>query len=555
MLDNLSIRNYTIIDRLELGFQGGFSALTGETGTGKSIVVDALALALGNRADSADIRDGCDECEISAVFNLEDAPDAQRWLSDNALGDEALCILRRLLYPSKPGRAFINGAPVTLRQLRALGILLADIHGQHEHQALLRRDQQRRVIDDFCGHRQQLDELAALYHRHAGLQAALGEAQADGDDGERMEYLDYQVRELEGLGLVEGEVAALDEELRRLANAGSLLEGMQRTLEALDGGEEQALIHGLGRARAELRRLAESDKRLAETGALLDEAAAGLDEAAARLRHALDRTDLDPERLGEVEARIGALHDVARKHRVPPGELPGKLEALQAEREQLAQRSVRVAALRAERNEVLDAYRTLAAEISERRRKTTKKLERVVTGEIRQLGMPGAGFSVDIAYQPDAEPALAGWDHVEFLVTTNPGQLLRPLTRVASGGELSRISLAIRVACDAPGPIPTLVFDEVDTGAGGRIADLIGGKIRALAGNRQILCITHLPQVAARGHHHYKVVKNSGQSLSVGVQSMDDEQRVGEIGRMLGGSKVTARALAHARELLNTGQQ
>lgn len=555
MLSSIFIRNFTIIRDLTVDFGGGMSALTGETGAGKSIVVDALALALGGRADAGSIRHGEDAAEVSAAFTVDDAADARQWLEEHQLnGDDDECVLRRVLFRDKPSRAFINGRPVNLRQLRDLGILLADIHGQSEHQALLRPGQQRRVVDDYRGSQAELKKLAELHGKHVDLERAVGELSPGGDDaGGRVDYLEYQIREIEQLDLADGAVEKLEEEFKRLANAGDLAEGMQRAVDLVDGEDPRAATAAAAAAKRELQRLVQFDKSLEAAIAMLEEAEVNLSEAAAQLRAALAGDGGDPRRLREVEARIGVLHDLGRKHKVAPKALPRKLRDLVAERDRIAGGAERAEALRREMEQNLAAYGKLAEALSKKRRRAAAEFGQAVSAQMRQLGLAGGVFEARVDFTPGGAPTAHGWDQVEFLLSANPGQPPRPLGKVASGGELSRISLAVRVACAAPGPIPTLVFDEADTGTGGRVAGIVGEKLRGLAGRRQVLCITHLPQVAAHGHHHLQVTKHNRAPVTVSVETLGGDARVREIGRMLGGRSVTEKTLEHAREMLGAG--
>jgi len=555
MLSSIFIRNFTIIRDLTVDFGGGMSALTGETGAGKSIVVDALALALGGRAAAGSIRHGEGAAEVSAAFPVDDAADARQGLDDHQLGagDGAECVLRRVLFRDKASRAFINGRPVNLRQLRDLGILLADIHGQSEHQALLRPGQQRRVVDDYRGSHAELKKLAELHGRHGDLERAVGELSPGGENvGERVDYLEYQIREIEQLDLAGDAVEKLEEEFKRLANAGDLAEGMQRAVDMVDGEDPRAATAAAAAAKRELQRLVQFDKNLEAAIAMLDEAEVNLSEAAAQLRAALAGGGGDPQRLREVEARIGVLHDLGRKHKVAPKALPQKLRDLVAERDRIAGGAERAEALRREMDQNLAAYGKLAEALSKKRRRAAAELGKAVSAEMQQLGLAGSVFEARVAFTPGGAPTAHGWDQVELWLRANPGQPPRPLNKVASGGEWSRISLAVRVACAAPGPIPTLVFDEADTGTGGRVAGIVGEKLRGLAGRRQVLCITHLPQVAAHGHHHLQVTKHNRAPVAVSVETLSGDARVREIGRMLGGRSVTAKTLEHAREMLGT---
>jgi DNA repair protein RecN (Recombination protein N) len=557
MLTHLDIRNYAIIEHIDLELGPGMTVLTGETGAGKSILGDALSLALGERGSGNLVRLGEEKAEIVAEFDVNRLPQVRDWLVAQDLDQpDSTCILRRSIGADGRSRAFLNGRPVPVQSLRQLGEILVDIHGQHAHQSLLRRDSQRQLLDEHAGHGPILDELANLQRRWqqvARETQALGGPQTERDA--QAELLRYQVQELRALALADGEVAALDEEHGRLANAGRLLEGVQRSAYWLDGEETGSAHALLGDARREVEELAGYDESLRDILDLLETAVINAQEAAAELRHYADGVDLDPERLQWVEGRIDAIHRLARKHRVPPAELPEHLARLEAELSDLERGEERLQALEAERDSVLERYREQAGALHDSRERAAQDLAESVTRNVQELGMPGGQFAIGIRAQPDAPPSPKGTDEVEFLVAANPGQPLQPLSHVASGGELSRISLAIQVTGARGSGVPTLVFDEVDVGIGGRVAEIVGQHLRKLGETRQVLCITHLPQVASQGTHHLQVRKQTRDDNTVThIDALLGEGRIEEIARMLGGLEITRQTLAHAKEMIERAQ-
>lgn len=553
MLTHLYIRDFAIVAELSLEFGPGFTVLTGETGAGKSILIDALALALGDRAEAAQvIRAGCRRAEVSAAFALEAEQEAARWLEKNDLAaEEGQCLLRRVLEADKPSKGYINGRPVPIQWLRELGERLVDIHGQHEHHSLLKREVQRELLDAYAGCEEAVARLRA--HHRAWQEAAERLAALEREAGEResrLEWLRHQVQELEALGLRAEEIPALEDEHRRLAHGAQLLEGVQAVAQTLYDDEE-SLANALARAQSKLEGLARYDPALGEVAALLSEAAVPIEEAAARLHQYLDGLELDPARLQWVEGRIAALHDLSRKHKVRAEELPQVLERLRTELDDTANYDVNLARLKeriaAERN----AYFGLAREISARRREAARKLGAAVSREMHELGMPGGRFEAALTALPEGEHAAYGLERIEFLVSANPGQPLRPLSKVASGGELSRISLALQVVAARLTRLPTLIFDEVDVGIGGRVAEIVGGKLRRLGASRQVIALTHLAQVAAQGQRHLKVAKQTAAgSVTAAVTPLSERERVMEIARMIGGVEISPKTVALATDML-----
>lgn len=548
MLRSLTIRDFVIVDRLELEFQSGFGALTGETGAGKSILLDALGLALGGRGEAAMVRQGRERAEVAAEFDLPADGALQAWLGEQALGvEEGSVILRRTIDAGGRSRAWINGSAVTLAQLRAAGEWLADIHGQHAHHALLRADAQRMLLDSQAGVLALAAEVAARYRAWQRLLRLQQDAEADSANSAReRELLGWQLSELDELGFDAEEWRGLESEHGRLAHAASLMEGAEETLDALGEGDA-AVCSVLRHLDARVAALCDYDAGLSDVRELLGAAAIQADEALHALRRYRDRLELDPERLAEVERRIGAVMDMARKHRVAPEDLPelasqwrARLEALEA--------SADPARLAAAARAAEQAFIEGARELSRKREPAARRLSDEITAAMQDLAMAGGRF--EIALEPCA-PAATGVESVEFRVAANPGQSLRSLAKVASGGELSRIGLAIQVMTSRDSAVPTLIFDEVDVGIGGRVAEIVGKLLARLGQDRQVMCVTHLPQVAACADWQWRIAKreHDGETLSE-VSPLTAEARVEEIARMLGGVNITATTREHAAEML-----
>ena len=550
MLRHLTIRDFVIVDRLELEFAAGFGALTGETGAGKSILIDALALALGERADAGVVRAGCDKADVAATFDIGKLPQVGAWLAAKDLEAEDEVILRRVLDAGGRSRGYINGSPATAQQLREVGEFLVDIHGQHAHQSLLRADAQRALLDSHAGLTASAQQVATAYRSWRDALQILQSASTGAEALEReREQLEWQVRELDTLAFSGAEWAELEVEHRRLGHAASLIEGAQFALDVLADGEA-ACAGQVDRVATRLDGLASYDPALQDVGGRLQSAQAELTEAVSTLRRYVDRVDLDPARLAEVERRMEAVLACARKYRVQPGDLPAlladwqaRLAALNASAD-LAGLSARVDAARAE-------FLRLAELLSAGRRRVAGDMGAAVSVLMQQLALASGRF--EVALLPLAEGAAYGLEQVEFRVGGLAGQEAKSLAKVASGGELSRISLAIQVLTSRSASVPTLIFDEVDVGIGGGVAEIVGRLLRELGGERQVLCVTHLPQVAARAEWQWQVSKETrdGATLS-SIQPLGDEQRVREIARMLGGVEVTDITLAHAGELLRS---
>lgn len=550
MLTQLRIRDFAIVEALELELAEGMTAVTGETGAGKSILVDAIGLLLGDRADSGTVRQGAERTDISAVFELDPLPAARAWLAERDLGNDGECHLRRVVASNGRSRNYINGVPQPAQALRELGELLVDIHGQHEHQSLLRRDAQRQLLDDYAGNQSLATELDNRYRTLSRLRQQWRDLrQASSERDARLDILRYHLRELAALNLTEGEIAQLESEQRRLANASQLLETGQRVLVWLTEGDETAIADRLDQALRELDALNRLDGRLGPTGELLNAALIQIREASGELRSYVQDLDLDPEHLARVEQRLTAAHQLARKHRVAAEELPALRVRFETELDALEHSETRLEDLRQAVQDALAAYRADAERLSARRTAAARELGERVSVALAGLGMPGGRFA--IALERLDKPAPGGLETVEFQVSANPGQPLRPLAKIASGGELSRISLAIQVIAAHAARIPTLIFDEVDSGIGGGVAEVVGRQLRTLGQNRQVLCVTHLPQVAAQAHRQLKVEKRTdGESTHTRVLPLDADGRVTEIARMLGGLELTENTLAHAREMV-----
>ena len=556
MLTHLHIRDLAIVASLELELAAGLTVLTGETGAGKSILIDALGLALGERADNTMIRAGCDRAEITASFRISELPAVAAWLEEHTLSGDGECILRRVLIQSEGSRAFINGSPVPVKSLQELGDLLVDIHGQHAHQSLLHRNHQLGLLDSFAALTEQRHSTETLFHRWRESAQRLRQLQSEAvDRADRLGLLRYQVEELEALRLEADEPKLLGEEHKRLSNAGRLLEGCSTLLNALYE-DEDSLQARAAHAGSELEELTRTDPALSETHELVENAAIQLQEAAHSLRNYLDRVELDPERLQQLEQRLAEIHELSRKHRCREEDLPALLETLRTDLEALEHADVHLADLERETGTLWDEYLAQARELDRQRREAADRLGSEVSEGMQTLGMPGGVFEIRLETLPEEKAAATGLNRVEFLVSANPGQPTRPLTKVASGGELSRISLAIQVATIRCSGVPILIFDEVDVGIGGGVAEIVGRLLRQLGDYRQVLCVTHLPQVAAQGSGHLQIAKH-GQNgeLRIEISTLTGPERVQEIARMLGGVVITDQTLAHAEEMVGNAQR
>ncbi len=553
MLTHLNIQNFTLVDRLDLDIKAGMTVITGETGAGKSIVLDALALTLGDRAEADRVRTGASRADITATFDTSAIPSAQEWLLNMDLqqpDNPQECLLRRLINNEGKSKSYINGQPVTLQQLRILGEMLIDIHSQHEHQSLLIKDTHRRLIDEFAGQTDLAKQVRLAFREwQSRLEHFIHLRDNAADVSARFQLLSYQFNELEQLGLQPGEQAKLEAEQRSLANAEEILHGSQQ-LAAFCGDDEQGLSVNLHRALHILRNLPEKSAALQTAEELLTSAQIQVEEAQHEIDRHIDSFNLDPARLAVVEDRLSAIYDIARKHRIQPEELPAFIEKLSAELEQLQGGDGKLDQLAQQVAQAEKAYRQLAEQLSAKRSKAGTSLAKQVNEQLKLLAMTNANLSVSLLPLAD-KPGPNGLEDVEFLISTNPGQAPRPLAKIASGGELSRISLAIQVITAKTSATPTLVFDEVDVGIGGATGDVVGQLLRQLGERGQVICVTHLAQVASKGHQHLQVVKTaSKKSAESTLVELSGEGKVEEIARMLGGLKITDQSLAHAREML-----
>ena len=549
MLKFLAIRDFVIVSSLELDFSSGFTALTGETGAGKSILIDALSLALGERGDAAMVRNGCERAEIAAEFDIATLPHLQAWLVEQELeGDEGSCLLRRVLDANGRSRGFINGRSATLQQMREAGEMLLDIHGQHAHQSLLRPDAQRLLLDGYAGMTADAEQVAALYRDWQALRRrriSLSE-NAEAVAAER-ELLRFQRDELEGLGFNAVEWQELQADYARLAHAASLLETAAFGIETLSEADNACLAQ-LNALAVRLRDGMVHDASLGETLRMLESAQAELQEAVYALRHYQQRLDTDPQRLHELEQRIRNVMDAARKHRVAPESLDEALQRIVARLAELGG-DADLVALEQQEKSAQQNYLAAAQKLTAARKKAADKLAREITEAMQTLAMQGGSFAV--ALLPLAEGNACGLETIEFQVAANPGVPVRSLAKVASGGELSRISLAIQVAASQVANVPTLIFDEVDSGIGGRVAEIVGHLLKKLGKNYQVLCVTHLPQVAAAADHQWQVSKAAENGVTLShIAVLDGGQRIEEIARMLGGVKITDTTRKHAAEML-----
>jgi DNA repair protein RecN (Recombination protein N) len=548
MLRSLSIRNFVVVETLDVAFAEGLTVLTGETGAGKSILLDAIGLLLGDRFEVRQLRAGAERAELAAGFDVTDCPTARTWLAENALagdGDEVL--LRRVLDAQGRSRAWINGSAATLAQLKALGEMLVAIHGQHAHQSLEQPETQRGVVDAFGGFTTLAHEVAERWRAWRAaverLDAAASAAEATASE---REYLEQRRRELATLAVTEDEWRELSSSQSRLAHAAELISLATDGVAALSESDD-AIATQLAHLVQRLRAAVAHDPALAEVVSLLEPAAIELDEAARALRDYQRRLDLDPAELKRVEERLAAIHDMARKHRVRPEALPALLAETEARLASLAD-SADAEALAKRAAQAEAQYREAAKDLGKKRRFHASELAHRVTETMQTLAMAGGRF--DVSLEPLGTPASYGLDDVEFRVASHPAQTLAPLARVASGGELSRIALALSVVASEAGSVPTLVFDEVDAGIGGAVAATVGGLMQKLAARRQVLCVTHLPQVAAFADTHLRVTKASREEDVVSdLAQLDAKARVEELARMLGGAEITAKTRAHAKEL------
>lgn len=554
MLCSIHIKDLAVVESLELELHEGFTVLTGETGAGKSILLTAIGLALGDRADPGYIRPNCDKAEINLHFDLKHCQSASDWLEEHELADQRNCLVRRVLNRDGRSKGFINGTPVSLQMLQKLGEKLIDIHGQHAHLSLMRRDEQCRILDDIAGNQAILEHIRNLCQQWSSLSQELTQVQVRTTNAqERKQLAEFQILELEQSEVETLDYQALVDEHKLLANVEKVLSTGQLQLDRLEDNENQSVHAILADTIRDLSDFSGIANEFDPLIAMLNEARIQVQETAQTLRRYLDSLETDPRRFEALEQSLSLLHSLARKHQTSPETLPRVLNDLRQEMEQIEFGAERITQLEAQLSNLYKSYLENAATLSKLRKKAAKQLCANITETIRSLGMPHGDFAVDITPTADlTQPKSKGFDLIEYRVSTNPGLGPKPLSKIASGGELSRISLAIQVAVVDSNTTPTMIFDEVDAGIGGGVAEIVGQRLRALGKSRQVLCVTHLPQVAAQSHQHLLVekisTKNQTRSL---VRALSKEEIPIEIARMLGGIKITKQTLAHAQEMLS----
>lgn len=550
MLTDLYIKQFTIIDELHLSLSPGMTVITGETGAGKSIMIDALSLCLGARADTSMIRHGEERCELSACFDLSKLPHVRDWLTTHDF-DPDDCILRRTITKEGRSRAYINGQPAPVQQLRELADLLVTIHGQHEHHSLLKRDSHRQLLDDYAQHDSLLHETAQLYTQWQTTQKHLHDLQQLTAEASRLELLRYQVNELDELQLTTEELVQLEKEHKQLASADKTLQACEEAC-ALLASSDTGIHDQLHHVQQLMQPLIEIHPHFANATTMLTEACINAEEAFQEIQHGLEQFDRDPNRLDTIEHRLQAIDTIARKHRVKAKDIPALHTELHDELTQFNDSEERIAALQTELTTLGKTYRTQAKKLSASRHKKATQLAQHITQYLQQLGMPEGKFEIVLTPRDTETPHPHGLDTVEFTVSANPGQPLQGLQKVASGGELSRISLAIQVITAQHQTVPTLLFDEVDVGIGGGTAEIVGKLLKTLGEHAQVLCVTHQPQVAAQGDTHFQVAKSTQKNTThTTLTTLDREAKIQEIARMLGGVKMTKQTLAHAEEMLD----
>ncbi len=554
MLKTLVIRNYAIVDQLTLDLNEGMTVLSGETGAGKSILLGALGLTLGDRADSQVVSPNARRAEISASYKIDTLDEPNSWLAEHELDSDGECIIRRTINSDGGSRAYINGQPAPLQAVRELGEMLVEVHGQHAHQSLLKREAQRLLLDQYGHHIPLVTEVANCFTKWRQTQQQLAEISAQQLEREALEtLLDFQIAELETLGLGAEELDELDIEHRRLSHANQLMQESHQALLQIESDEQGSTVSLLSSTAAGLQQLQQIDHALATAAELVDSATIQLQEAAGELRNYLERLEIDPQRLEAIEQRLADIHQIARKHHIKADELPPLHAKLIQQRQQQGNTQAQIAALQQQLTCDEECYMQSAARLSRSRIDAAKKITQAVTDNIQQLGMDEAIFQVKLS--PLERPSIHGMEQIDFLIQTNAGQLMQPLNKIASGGELARISLAIQVVNGDQKQRPTMIFDEVDVGVGGSTAEMVGKQLQRVGSNCQVICVTHQPQVAAHARHHFRISKLSdGIETRTEVSSLDQQQRIAEIARMSGGIEVTEQTLSHAEALLHRMQ-
>lgn len=544
MLTQLYIKNFAIIDHADLAFYPNMTVITGETGAGKSIILDALELVLGARSESSFLRQDKDFCEITASFDIDNNKPAQDFLTEHNLGSPTECILRRIITKDKKSKAFINQSPVPLQTLRECSSYLIAIHGQHEHQSLTSRENQRELLDNFGQHYKLTQQLKMDYNQYQTLNNLYAQSKQNlSHRDNKLDFLKYQVEELDKLNLNPSEIETLEQEHKTLANINKNLTHYQHLQELLDNN----LLENLAKIKNLLHTLPDSN-----LNNLITTADIQLSEASHELQNLLGNIDLNPERLNHIESRLSHIYDIARKHRIKPQEIPELHEKLQQELSALLKLDSQLDELEKQLAEIKNNYLKTAHLLSKARQKAAAQMSQAITHYMTQLGMSHGKIEINLVPLSEDENKITayGLEKIEFLVSANPGMPLQPLSKIASGGELSRISLAIQLIATEKTQLPILIFDEVDVGIGGATAEIVGQLLKKLAQHTQVICITHLPQVAAQGTHHITVQKSQSKNATLTqIKLLNSEERILEIARMLGGLKITDQTLAHAREL------
>ena len=551
MLTQLTINNFAIVDQLVIDFNKGMTAITGETGAGKSIAIDALGLCLGERSDANFIRYGADRVDISAYFQLDDTPSALTWLQNNQLDDEKECILRRVINQDGRSKAFINGRPVPVSQLKEIGQMLIQIHGQHEHQLLLRNEHQQQLLDQYIAEHQLTSKMKQAYKAwKTATEQYQAYEQNRKEQESHIQLLQYQLKELNEFSPINGEYEQIDEEYKKLANSEQLIGLSQKLIDLLEENPEFNIISNLNNAQHTLSELAGLDASLTNLLTMLEEATIQIKETSYELHHYADHIEIDPSRVMQLEQRLSKQIALARKHHIAPENLPQFHQQLLEEFKQIANidelaDSLKIQVENAHQNSI-----KIAQQLHEKRIKSAKILSEKITKSIQELSMPHGQFEIEINWN-EQKVNESGGDQITFLVTTNPGQPLQPINKVASGGELSRIALAIQVITAQKMETPALIFDEIDVGISGPTAAKVGQLLSELGLSTQVITVTHLPQVAGSAHHHYFVTKQTdGQNTQTTMQILTEKQRIHELARLLGGDKITENTLANAKELL-----
>ncbi len=556
MLTHLTINNYMLIEHLDLQLQKGMTAITGETGTGKSVLLGALGLALGEKADSDRVRLGCDKADITATFLMDDLPEARQWLIEHDLSHADECFLRRVITKEGRSRAFINSQPVPLQQIRALSELLIDIHSQHAHQSLLSKNSHQKLLDEYCQQQPLAQEVSATYKQWQKLNKQYIELRDNADEmNARFQLLHYQVDELDKLDLNEGELNKLEQEQQTLANAESITHKSQQISalcdgdgDAMDGG--QSIRESLNHAMGILQSITPQTEAFSNINELLNNALINIDEAHNSLQQEIQGIEINPERLQFVEARLSAIYDISRKHNIAPNEIADKHVELSNELSQLSGGDDALARCKEEVDQAREVFMNLASKLSQKRQSAAKKLTQIINKQLEALAMGGADFVAEVSRQLD-KPNNNGIDDIEFLISTNPGQPHKSLSKVVSGGELSRISLAIQVATAQTSQVATLVFDEVDVGIGGDTANVVGELLNQLGKKSQVLCITHLAQVASKAHNHWQVSKDThNNNAATNIVELDNTHKIEEIARMISGNTLSDESIAHAKLMM-----